>query len=367
MAQSQPLNHHTVPQVYLKGFDSGSGIIVYDVSRRPELADLVRQVEKPTIEANMKKLASEIDYYTWETPTGPDYSFEEMLSKFENHYKPTMKAVRSGLPLTSDQLGMLALLAAVQDARVNRMSLVQPMTEVREHAKLLYQQHRPEMSENEIEAATNEMVRRDLFDMDVPSPKNIALVAVSDMMTFSFDVFRYMHKCIVKSAAQDFVTSDAPVVWVDPSQYPEPRWKFFRLSGFMEVTFPLSRRYCLVMGWTPLRQRAVGDEALVGTINARTSTYARRHVFANNTGDVNDRHTNGRDLTNLQIWNGMPITIALADESKALSEEDAAQYQRCLQKLGIDWQTARADNELLAPRYQEAGDYFLKLQEEQSE
>lgn len=367
MAQSQPLNHHTVPQVYLKGFDSGRGIIVYDMSKRPDLADLVRQVENPTIETSVKKLASEIDYYTRETPNGPDYSFEEMLSKFENQYKPTMKAVRSGLTLTPDQLCILALLAAVQDARVNRMSLVQPMTEVREHARLLYEHHRPEMNDDEIETATDEMVRRDLLDTEMPSPKNVALAAVPDMMTFSFDVFRYMHKCVVKSEAQDFVTSDAPVVWVDPSQYPEPRWKFFRLSGFMEVTFPLSRRYCLVMGWTPLQQRAVGDEALVGTINARTSTYSRRHIFANNTADINDRHTNGRDFTNLQIWNGMPITIALADESKALSEEDAVQYQRCLQKLGIDWRTARAENELLASRYQEAGDYFLKLQEEQSE
>lgn len=355
-------SHHKVPQVYLKGFVSGRGIIVYDMSKRPDLADLVRQVENPNIETNLKKIAAEIDFYTRETSDGPDYSFEEILSRFENHYRPTMKAVRSDGTLSDEQLGMLALLAAVQDARVNRMSLVGPMTELRGHARILYKQHRSEMTEDEIVSATDAMIRRDLIDTEIPSPHNVALAALPDMMTFSFELFRCMYKCIVKSDAQDFVTSDAPVVWVDPAQYPEPRWKFYRLSGFMEVTFPLSRRYCLIMAWHPMMNRFDGDEAMVGTINARTSTYARQNVFATNTDDIRDRHTNARDFTTLQQWIGMPITSALLDEEATLSERDAARYQICLKKLGIAWEEARAENERLAPRFNEAAQRFLDVQ-----
>jgi hypothetical protein len=360
--KSNPLNHHKLPQTYLKGFDFGRGIIVYDVSKPPDVADLVRQVKNPMVQTSVKNLAAEIDYYTRETPNGPDYSFEEMLSRFENRYRPMMKAVRSDAPLSNDQLGMLALLAAVQDARVNRMSLVKPMTEVRQHAKDLYQQHRPELTNEEIAAETDAMIRRDLIDTEFPTPLNVALAAVPEMMTFSFNVFRYMFKSILKSEAQDFVTSDAPVVWLDPAQFPEPHWKFYRLSGFMEVTFPLNRRYCLVMAWHPMEPRFVADEAMVGTVNARTATYARQHVFATNTGDVKDRHINGRDFTNMQQWMGMPLTAALVDEGAQLSETDAANYQRCLQKLGIEWSAARDENRILAPRFVECANFYLKKQ-----
>jgi hypothetical protein len=39
-------SHHRVPQVYLKQWDAGNGIIVYDMSRRPHLHDLIRQVKR---------------------------------------------------------------------------------------------------------------------------------------------------------------------------------------------------------------------------------------------------------------------------------------------------------------------------------
>ncbi len=360
--KSNPLSHHKLPQTYLKGFDSGRGIIVYDVSKCPDVSDLVRQVKDPTVETNVKKLAAEIDYYTRETSDGPDYSFEEMLSHFENHYRPTMKAVRSDAPLSDDQMGMLALLAAVQDARVNRMSWVKTMTEVRQHAKALYQQHKPEMTDEEIAMGTDEMIRRDLIDTEFPTPLNVALAAVPEMMAFSFNVFRYMFKSILKSEAQDFVTSDAPVVWLDPAQFPKPRWKFYRLSGFMEVTFPLNRRYCLAMAWHPMQPRLMADEAIVGTINARTATYARQHVFATNTADVKDRHINGRDFTDMQEWLGMPLTVALVDEGAQLTDTDAANYQRCLQKLGIEWNEARDENKILAPRFMERARFYMEKQ-----
>lgn len=135
--------HHSVPQVYLKGFDRGKGIIVYDISKRPDLDDLIRQVKNPRVETDVKNLAAEIDYYTRETSEGPDYSFEQMLSRIENFYRPTMKAIRSGNPLSDEHLATLAMLASAQDARVNRLSLVEPMEKMRRQVGMLYRQHRP--------------------------------------------------------------------------------------------------------------------------------------------------------------------------------------------------------------------------------
>lgn len=358
---SDPLNHHFVPQVYLKGFDAGQGLVVYDTTVRT-FADLKRQVRNPRIETKVKHLAAEIDYYTRETKDGPDYSFEQMLGRFENLYRPLMKAVRSGPPLSDEQLGYLALLAALQSARVNRMSLVEPMEQIREHAAALYRQHRPELTEEQIVEETDRMVREQLMNTDVPSPRNIALDAVPQMITFTFDMFRYMFKSVVYSDAHDFVTSDAPVVFVDPAQYPEPRWKFFRLSPYMEVTFPLSRRACLVMAWHPLQPQFRADEAMVATINARTANYSRKNVFATNTGVQADRERNGRDFTNMAIWIGMPLSATLVREGPITEEEDA-RYQRSLAKLNVPLEMAQEEMKTLAPRFEKAAKFFMKLQE----
>jgi len=357
---SDALNHHYVPQVYLKGFDAGQGLIVYDTTVRT-LADLKRQVRSPRIETRVKHLAAELDYYTRETKDGPDYSFEQMLGRFENLYRPLMKAVRSGEPLSDEQLGYLALLAALQSARVNRMSLVEPMEQVRNHAAALYRQHRPELTDEQIVEETDRMVREQLMKTDVPSPRNIALGAVPQMMTFMFDMFRYMFKSIVYSDAHDFVTSDAPVVFVDPAQYPEPRRKFFRLSPSMEVTFPLSRRACLVMAWHPMQPQVRAEEAMVATINSRTANYSRKYVFATNTGAQIDRERNGRDFYTSVMWIGMPLTATITREGPTTEEEDAS-YQRSLAKLGIPLEMAQEEMKILQPRFEEATRRYMELQ-----
>ena len=355
-----PLNHHYVPQVYLKGFDAGNGVIVYDTTERT-LAALKRQVRNPRIETSVKHLASEINYYTRETKDGPDYSFEEMLGRFENLYPRIKKAVRSGQPLSDENLGYLALLAAVQSARVNRMSLVEPMEGVRKQTAALFRQHRPELTEEQIVVETDRVVREQLMDSEMPTPKNIALDAVPQMIDFEFNMFRYMFKCVVYSDAHDFVTSDAPVVFVDPAQYPEPRWKFFRLSPFMEVTFPLSRRACLVMAWHPMQPQFRADEAMVATINGRTANYARKHVFAPNTGAQVDRERNGRDFYNMTTWIGAPFTPTLMREGPS-TEEEGSRYQQSLAKLGVSLEMAQEEMKKLQPRYEEAAQYYIDLQ-----
>ena len=357
--QAQPLNHHKVPQTYLRGFDAGKGIIVYDGPRTATVEHLVEQVANPRVETSTKKLAAEIDYYTRETPDGPDYSFERVFSRFENWYHEVIKAVRSDKRLTDEQLAKLACLAALQDARVRRNDLVEPMTKVREHARLLFKQHRPELTDEEIEAETDRVARRDLLDEQIPSPQNISLASIRIHHEVSFDIFSRMDKCIVKSEAQNFVTSDNPVAWLDPGQFPEHPWRHFRLSGFMEVTFPLNRRYCLVMAWHPMPKRFLADEALVGTINARTARASREHLFATNTGNLKDRHINGRDFTNMLSWIGAPITALLVDESIKITDNDIARYQQCVEKLGMKWEDALAENTRIAKQFKIVSDYYM--------
>lgn len=359
---SDPLNQHLVPQVYLKGFDEGKGIIVYDTSERT-LGALVPQVGKPRIETKVKHLAAEIDYYTRETTDGPDYSFEQTLGRFENLYRPIMKAVRSGRPLSDEQLGYLAVLAAVQSGRVNRMSLVEPMQQIREQAAALFRQYKPALPEQEIEEETDRFFREQFLNAAVPSPKNIALDAVPLMIDFVFNMFRFMFKSVIYSDAHDFVTSDDPVVFVDPAQFPQPQWQFFRLSPYMEVTFPLNRRACLVMAWHPLQPQFRADEAMVATINSRTANYSRKHVFATNTGAKIDRDRNGRDFYDMAVWIGMPLSATLLRDGPT-TDEEGSRYQQALARLHIPLELAQEQMRTLTPRFEKIAERYQTLQEE---
>jgi hypothetical protein len=342
-------NHHSVSQGYLKAFNDGQGIIVYDTTERT-LPELLRQIRDPRIETKVKCLAAEIDYNTRETKNGPDDSFEQMLWPFENDYPRVRKAVRSRQPLSDEQLDSLARFAGAQSARVNRMVLVDPMQQNREQAAAVIRQFKPEMTEEQISEMTDAM-SGDLVNTDVPpTPKNIALDAVPLMIDFDMDMFRFMFKSIVYSNAREFVTSDAPVVFVDPARFPVPQRSFPRLSETIEVTFPLYRRACLVMAWQPLRSQFQADEAMVSTINARTANHSRKHVFATNTGAQVDRNRNARDFHDMAVRLGTPLASALAREEPA-TEEETARYRHAMATLGIPPEMARGEVEAIGSRF----------------
>jgi hypothetical protein len=66
----------------------------------------------------------------------------------------------------------------------------------------------------------------------------------------------------------------------------------------------------------------------------------------------------------MQEWMGMPLTATLVDEGAQRTEADAVHYQLCLQKLGISWEQARAENVQFAIRFEERAKYFLNRQAE---
>jgi hypothetical protein len=103
------------------------------------------------------------------------------------------------------------------------------------------------------------------------------------------------------------------------------------------------------------------DEAMVATINGRTANYARKHVFAPNTGAQVDRERNGRDFYNMTTWIGAPLTPALMREGPS-TEEEGSRYQHSLAKLGVPLEMAPEEMKKLQPRYREASQYYVDLQ-----
>lgn len=350
---TEPKNQHIVPQVYLKQF-ARDGLVVYDKRR-----DINEQVVNPVF-GDVETLAAEIDFYTMFREDGPDYAMEHVLNRIENHYKALQKPLRSRHPLSDDQFLTLSMLAATQEARTagNRLVFVEPMRKIRDAIESSHRADDPNLSDDELRQRADEIIRRDLVgDTDVPlTPENISLLSMPTSMQFNFDLLRHMYKTIVYSEAQEFLTSDAPVVWVDPAQYPRDKFgKFLRWAGFIEVTFPLSRDCCLMMAWHPMAPITTADDVLVAAINARTAQYADRHIFAPNRNDEADRKRHARDMLGGREFIGLPLSMILhgveVDVGDAAREAAAVAYRSCMRTLGLDWDMVREENTVLLERF----------------
>jgi hypothetical protein len=234
------------------------------------------------------------------------------------------------------------------------------MRRVREEIVSSHRAHDPNLSDEELRARADEIIRRDMVgDSDMLlTPENISLLGMPTSMRFNFDLLRSMYKTVLYSEAQDFLTSDAPVVWVDPAQYPRDEFgSFYRWAGFVEVTFPLSRECCLMMAWHPMAPVTTADAVLVAAINARTAQYADRHIFAPNRNDEAERRSHARDMFAGREFIGLPLSMILGgvevDVGDDTRKEAADVYQRCLMTVGIDRKWAREENLKLLERFKE--------------
>lgn len=340
------VNHHFVPRTYLEQFDKGLGIIVYDTSLR-SLEDLMLQVYDPRVETNVADLASELEYYTLDTNRGPDDSVERMMWPFENDFSQIKKALRKPDPLPEAQMDVLGRFAAVQYARVNRMALVESTERLRAQAAAMIRR-------GTVQEMTDEQAVEKLDAMlggEIPStPKNVSLGALPLMIDFNADLFARMFKSVIISGAHEFVTSDAPVVFVDPKRSLESRRPFPWLRRSAEFTFPLSRRACLVLAWRPLRPRLHVDKTTVSLVNARTANWSRKHVFARNTGHLADRVQNASDFHDLAPMMGTSLADALVRDEPE-TEEGRTRYDRAIDALGIPPEVARGQVEVLSERF----------------
>lgn len=237
---SDPIYQHIVPQVYLKQF-ARDALVVYDRTR-----DINEQVANPTV-GQVADLAAEMHFYTMFRKDGPDYSMEHTLNRIENEYKPLQKPLRSRQPLSKDQFLTLALLASTQEARSagNRLVFAEPLRQIREEIVSSHRENDPTLSDAELNKRADEIIRRDIVgDTDVLlTPANISLLGMPTSMQFNFDLLRHMYKTVVYRKAQDFLTSDAPVVWVDPAQYPARQVRcVLPMGGFHRSDVPAVSR-----------------------------------------------------------------------------------------------------------------------------
>lgn len=263
--------HHLVPQVYLKRFaDRRKNLLLYahDENQPGRI--------RPAVPTPVKEASAHPNFYSVARADGRlDQFFEEQMSKSENLYYALYKALRSGRPLDDRQLATLGFLAATQEAR--NPHYFESLADTLGRLKTFVIGDKPDG-----DTGWTDFVAKNVNAGDIQcDPRNIALTALPDSLEMRNTMFAGMYKCIVTSKAQNFLTSDNPVVWVDPPYFPPKGLQGFgylRLSA--EITYPLTRRQCLVMSYLPLKRVAEGDEYRVRIINARTAAHSYREIYA---------------------------------------------------------------------------------------
>jgi len=267
-----PEAHHTLPKAYLVGFADKEGAVVVDRHRPPE-EQLRAQIRTP-----IKRISTRPDQYALRRSTGLDYGPERAFGLMENRIPRLRKALRTG-PLSNEDLRDWTRLAGAQHYRGrNRAVMAGPFREMMDAARA-----EAEAQGRDGDEAERVFVQTRIYDGDIAhDPENLALLAGPNVMQTALDWFNDMYKCVLTSAAGDFITSDEPVVLFDPvavKNGDRQALKRIPQSQDCEVTYPLDRRFCLLMSYRRIVSEAYADDSVVETINARTAWFSRDEVY----------------------------------------------------------------------------------------
>jgi hypothetical protein len=312
---SEPRGQHYVPQVYLRAFADRDTIRVH---RRPESG------QQPTpFDTNVKNVAKRRDVYSVKTDEGRDRYIDKNFERVENLLAAVLVPVVAGRLLTEAQWDSLKYLAAIQEIRGPEVidSFADATTRVQEQMRSLYRQHRPEWTEDDIERAVQEKYPSQKLSRELAAaPRNIALTSTNSVVPQFAQHLKSFRATIITSGAQDFMTSNRPVVWFDPDDYPPHKfYGFNRQSPTIEVTYPLTRRKCLLLYLYPgaVKQYALANYAAVRMVNSRTRSGAKE-VYAYPTQDAQERQVQLADLGSEAF--AFPLLVTLLDSEANANE-----------------------------------------------
>ncbi len=267
-----PQMHHTVPRGYLVGFADNEGIVVVD-RRLPLEKQLRAQIRVP-----IRRVSTRSDQYALRRSTGLDDGPERAFKLMEDPLFRLRKALRSG-PLSDEDLRDWVVLAGAQHFRGrNRTTMARPFGEMIDEAR----RDAAAEGRDPYEAERNFVLER-IYDGDiVRDPENLALLAGLKVIQATLDLFNKMYKCVLTSDGAEFITSDEPVVMFDPvamANRDRQAVKRAPHSPDCEVTYPLTRRYCLLMAYRPIVSEGRADDSVVETVNSRTARFCREEMY----------------------------------------------------------------------------------------
>ena len=318
-------SHHLVPQVNLKRFAVGGQVTVV----RRDDAEPLRTLYHPRL-VSCKQTCSKPEYYTVYSQDGtPDRYIEDTLSKFENSYPALIKAIRGGKPLDPKTRDTAALLAALQEARSQQMrgTLTGLFSELQRHAVQAFKAYKPDASPEELKQVVAEFCERTITTSDVShEPENLALLTIASSLKTRYTMMRHMHVSVLVSKAQDFITSDSPMVWVDPLRRDDDWHGFYFMSLSAEATLPLTPRHCLLFSYMPLQPIVeLNREEVVQIVNARTMVHSFEEIYLQPKASVVERLSQLASLADRERWRVSLLPSAIEHAGGFITLYDVAE------------------------------------------
>lgn len=281
------MDHHFVPQFYLRGFRDTK--IPTQQGPRVWVADL----KERTIQLRApKSVAYSVDYYALPDPAKAQ-ELEKALGRIESDAAPVVARLLGGQLDLSDQAraylaNFMALLVTrgpffrdkVEDVSaqvMERMIMATVRNPARFERSFREANAGKELTPQHIEATRQRIVASGVEAKARPVVSLLPLVRVANRV---FPLLLKMEWAFFAPAEEmKFLTCDTPLSWVDPLP-PGPLGSGLAMRN-VEVTFPVGPRLCLIATW---REGNTGhaevDDEIVHQINRRRVDFSSRFVFS---------------------------------------------------------------------------------------
>lgn len=282
--ERDPVWHHYVPKTYLKHFCDGAGTVLVHAKDRVF----------PPIRLQPKSTGATKDFYTWERSDSrlDRKTFENIFHEHaERYWNQLVSKFQAGIPLEAADLEPLATFVCLQHARV---PAVRDGVEQRLAASVM-EEVRSLHAAGELPPLPAGL---QLEDLVVPIHPSTSLETLEQGMDFArLAMNRVTFRVLHNDTAQEFITSDNPVVWFDPSTVQSSSFSPYLLApgGPTVFLFPVSPSICLFgssteegFGWDPVRTT---DAEFVEGINDMVARFAHRWVYSRTAerSDIVDR------------------------------------------------------------------------------
>lgn len=296
MSANRTKKQHYVPWFYLEHFVDADGMVwTYDKKQESPAADARKATpENTAVSTNFYSVQNEDGSY--------NDQLEEYLGKIESDAAPLYGAMLQGKVPTDDSKNVMSLFFAALYARspalinsaawmTGAMAQVTAGASFSDRKRFDASMDRMEQDlEKEPTSAEQRdkmfelMKNRDGFTMQVLQKAGLVAMSAIEPIT---DIFNKMHWILVESKDQHLVTSDNPVVKINP----DPPHPFYGDGGFtmpnVFVTIPLSPRFMLEMSWnkSPLKSLFQADRERGRLYNRQRAGFAEQYLFSSRKDD----------------------------------------------------------------------------------
>lgn len=261
-------SQHTISQTYLREWCDPST----PQGHEPYIWIVAKDGSEITNKAP-KNAFRESDFYTVYDESGNrDIALEHQLHKIEDDFVQVRSAIKDHKPINDDDmLGLVTYISAAyartEHQKSDQASIWNELLDI--YGNLEIDKRMPSLYA-QVE---------DYKDQPMP-------FMLSNFIELTIPVLKQMNLTIwVNPVGNEFITSDNPVVWIDPSLLvPELPLTFFGLgSPMLEILFPITPNHLATLSWSA-RERYIildAESEMVDQVNKLIVSWSSESVILN--------------------------------------------------------------------------------------